>query len=307
MLKVLLFTSQDIGNEVFAYLHAHSDVELRVVTQRTRRDEIYGYRPTAELCAAANVPCYMPKAFDEAFLQEIAAFAPDIAICAYYPRIFPPALLRIPRLGCVNLHPGLLPDYRGTFPTAWCILNEEIDIGITVHFMDATIDTGDIIAQRRHKIGDDETGHELYRRSMKLCADLFIDTFDSIVRGTIERKPQAPGGSYYNRIEPQYRIDWHLPRRQLRNQIRVHAKPYFPAYSFIYNKCVLINRVSLCDSADYKAQGAGIIQSVDGDGRFIVSCVDGCLCVEEYDLMPILRDDDRALHIRAGNRFSTRK
>jgi methionyl-tRNA formyltransferase len=301
--KVLLFTSQDIGNDVFSYLHLRDDIELVVVTRRTQRDEIYGYRATHELCAENGVDVYTPKILDDAFLSEVERMAPDLVICAYYPGILPRRLIDIPPLGCINVHPGLLPEYRGTFPTPWCILNNETEIGITIHTMDGGIDTGDILVQRTYPIGADETGHELYRRSMKLCADLLIENFDALLRKEIQPRPQGYGGSYYNRIPPQYRIDWHHPRSEIRNQIRVHARPYFPAFCFLMNKCLIINRASFIDLADYRAQGAGIICKVFDDMKFVVSCVDGCLLIEDYDLFPILRPDDIALHIRTGNRF----
>jgi methionyl-tRNA formyltransferase len=301
--KVLLFTSQDIGNDVFSYLHARDDIELTVVTQRTQRDEIYGYRATLDLCLEKSVTALTPKEIDNAFLTQVEAMAPDLIICAYYPRIFPRRLLKIPPLGCVNVHPGLLPHYRGTFPTPWCILNNEKEIGVTLHYMDEGIDTGDILVQQLHPIGPDETGHELYKRSMKLCADLLIGNVDKLLRNELPARKQPAGGSYYNRIARQYRIDWHQSRSEIRNQIRVHAKPYFPAYAFLLNKCVTINKASFIDLEDYRAQGSGTICKVFENMNFVVSCVDGCLLIEDYDLFPILRPDDVALHIRPGNRF----
>jgi methionyl-tRNA formyltransferase len=301
--KVLLFTSQDIGNDIFSYLHSRDDIHLTVVTQRTRRDEIYGYRATLDLCTEKGVTALTPRSLDDAFMSEVQRIAPDMVICAYYPRIFPRRLIDTPPLGCINVHPGLLPKYRGTFPTPWSILNNETEIGITIHYMDEGIDTGDVLVQQCFPIGPDETGHELYRRSMKLCADLLIENFNRLLHKEITPRPQAAGGSYYNRIAPQYRIDWHQPRQEIRNQIRVHAKPYFPAFSFLMNKCLTINRASFIDLADYKAQGAGVICRVFEDMKFAVSCVDGCLLVEDYDLFPILRPDDIELHIRVGNRI----
>ncbi len=303
MHKVVLFTSQDIGNDIFAYLHARPDINLVVVTQRTKRDEIYGYRATLDLCLQENVRVLTPSTFDNSFLTEIEKIAPNLIICAYYPRIFPPRLIEIPPLGCINVHPGLLPEYRGTFPTPWCILNNEKEIGITIHFMDENIDTGDILVQRSHAIGPDETGHELYRRSMRLCADLLIESFDQILRKEITARPQRPGGSYYNFIDRQYMIDWHQPRQAIRNQVRVHAKPYFPAYSYLFNRCVLFNKVSFYNPDGYKAQGAGIICKVMNDMKFVVSCIDGCLLVEDYELFPTSSSDDVKLHIRVANRF----
>ncbi len=137
---------------------------------------------------------------------------------------------------------------------------------------------------------------------MKLCADLMIENFDKILRKEIKPRSQPAGGSYYNKISPQYRIDWHQPRSEIRNQIRVYARPYFPAFSFLMNKCLTINKASLIDLADYRAQGAGIICRVFQDRKFAISCVDGCLLIEDYDLFPILRPDDIELHIRVGNR-----
>ena len=303
MTKVLLFTSQDIGNDVFGYLHGRADIDLTVVTQRTKRDEIYGYRATLDLCLQYGVPVLTPKSFDEEFLSGVEQLAPELIICAYYPKIFPQRLISIPKLGCVNVHPGLLPQYRGTFPTPWMILNGETEIGITLHYMDEGIDTGEILVQQMHPIGENETGHELYRRSMKLCADLLIANFDRLLKRDLVAKPQPAGGSYYNRIEPQHRIDWHRPRSQIVNEVRVHARPYFPAYSFLLNKCVTVNKVSPYELDGYRAQGAGSIRKVLDDMKFVVSCVDGCLLVEDYDLFPILREDDLRLHIRAGNRF----
>src|SRR4051794_19945405 len=161
MKKVLLFTPKDIENGFFPYLHPRDKIFLVVVTQRTRRDEIYGYRATLDLCREKGVEVHTPKALDDAFLSEVERLAPDLVICAYYPRIFPRRLIDIPPLGCINVHPGLLPEYRGTFPTPWCILNNETEIGVTVHYMNEGIDTGDILVQQRYPILPEETGHEL--------------------------------------------------------------------------------------------------------------------------------------------------
>lgn len=302
-MRVVLFTSQDIGNDVLTFLHGKPDLELTVVTQRTRRDEIYGYRSTFDLCLATGVPVLTPRALDEPFLNTMEVLAPDLVVCAYYPRIFPRRLLQLPRLGCINVHPGLLPHYRGTFPTPWCILNGEQTIGVTVHLMDEGIDTGDILVQRTFPILPDETGHELYKRSMALSARVLIESFDALVAGKISARRQEPGGSYYNRLAPEYRIDWQQSREHLCRQIRVHAKPYFPAYSFIFNKCVMINRARAFDTDSYVAQSPGRICAVFEDGTFVVACADGPLLVEEYDVAPQSNSDDIAKHLQVGNRF----
>jgi methionyl-tRNA formyltransferase len=144
VINILLFTSQDLGNDVVPFLRARRDVRLWVVTRRTKRDEIYGYRSTFDLCLRDGVPMIAAKPFEEEFFAEVEKIAPDLVVCAFYPRIFPTRLLKIPPLGCITVHPGRLPDYRGPFCTPWCILNGESEIGITLHYMDAGIDTGEI-------------------------------------------------------------------------------------------------------------------------------------------------------------------
>ena len=304
MPKVLLFTSQGMGNDILTALLERYDVDVQVVTQRTQRDEIYGYRSIYDLCVEKEVPVLSPRRLDDPFIESVRKLAPDLILCAYFPHIFPISLIDIPPLGCVNVHPGALPDYRGTFPTPWCILNNERKFGITLHLMDDGIDTGDILVQRHYPIGETETGHELYKRAMDLAAELLLDNLDALLEGSLSATPQAPGGSYYNRIDPQYRIDWHHHRQHICNQIRVHAKPYFPAYSYLINKCVIINRAQPYEHEGYRAQLSGKIIKVFDDGTFVVSCVDGCLKVEEFEMFPVGGPAEIELHIRAGNRFS---
>ena len=302
--KILLFTSQDVGNDVISGFQRRKNTELVVVTQRTLRDEIYGYRSSIDYCARKRIRCLTPDKLDDSFIETVATLAPDIIVDAYYPKIFPSRLLKIPPRGCINVHPGLLPHYRGKFPTPWCILNEEKDFGVTIHRLDSGIDTGDMLVQRRYPIGDDETGHELYLRAMKRCGEFLLEQFDGIFSGKIKARPQAPGGSYYNRIEHQFRIDWQQPRRHVRNRIRVHARPYFPAHSFLFNSCLLINRASFYEPEGYRSLGPGLICEVLADKTFAVSCADGCLRVEDYEVCPRLTMKQFKLQLQVGARLT---
>jgi methionyl-tRNA formyltransferase len=203
----------------------------------------------------------------------------------------------------VNVHPGDLPFYRGTFAVPWAILNGENDITVTLHYIDSGVDSGDIIAKKRSPVRPDETGFELYLRAMHLAADLIMESFDDLVDGKLSRQPQTGHGSYYNQIERRCHIDWHQTCAQVQRIVRVHAKPYLPAYTYLANRCIYINRVSICKSEGATAHGSGFIAKVFPDKRFAVACVDGWILVEDYEAYPHLDDEQFGLHFAEGSRL----
>ena len=100
----------------------------------------------------------------------LRAWAPDLVVVAAYGRILPPAVLDLPRLGCINVHASLLPKYRGAAPIQWAILRGETTTGVTIMRMNERMDEGDILLQRATPIGADETYGELQQRLARLGA-----------------------------------------------------------------------------------------------------------------------------------------
>ena len=117
-------------------------------------------------------------------------------------------------------------------------------------------------------------------------AALLIENIDALLRNSLPAAPQEGVGTYYSSIEKRFQIDWNMTCESIRRRIRVHAKPYFPAYTFLLNHMISINRASLCSHAAFSAQGGGFILKVEEDGKFVVSCCDGCLLIEEYEVCP---------------------
>lgn len=302
-MKVLLFVSQDISRRLVESFSRRKGVELAVATQTTPRDRIYGYASAVDFCAEKGIPCWQPRKIDAEFVARAKEFAPDIVVAAYFPQIFPKELLAIPRLGAFNVHPGDLPRYRGTFAIPWTILNGEKEVVATLHHIDAGVDSGDIVAQKRSPVGPEETGFELYKRAMHLCADLLEESFDALASGKAPRRPQTGHGSYYNRLEPRCRIDWAQPRETIKRQVRVHAKPYLPAHAYLVNRCLYIDKVSYADEAGSSAVGAGKIVRIYPDKTFAVSCADGWLKVDRYEAYPALNEEEFRLHFVEGARL----
>ncbi len=153
-----------------------------------------------------------------------AELSPDLVCVACFPQRIPAALLALPPLGVLNLHPSLLPAYRGPAPLFWAFRNGEHTIGVTVHFMDEGLDTGDIAAQAPITLPDGISGAEAERRCAMLGARLLVDTVQALAHGTLARRPQS-GGSYYPWPAPDdFAIDTAWPARQAFNFMRGTAE-----------------------------------------------------------------------------------
>ena len=141
-----------------------------------------------------------PKNVNSAeFLAELRRIDPDTVISVSCPQIFGLELLALPRLGCVNVHSGLLPDYRGVLPTFWAMSHGESHTGVTVHYMTPGIDDGGIILQRPVPIRDGDTLHELMRRCKVVAAELVIETLARMRHDDVAVKPNhADEGSYFS-------------------------------------------------------------------------------------------------------------
>lgn len=133
------------------------------------------------------------------FLDELRQLGPDLVVSVSCPQIFKEELLDLPRLGCVNLHSALLPDYRGMLPTFWVLAKGEEQTGVTIHHMNAGIDGGGIILQREVSISAEETLHSLMRKCKGVAAELTIETIGSFRRGSVPAAPNPPDdGSYFS-------------------------------------------------------------------------------------------------------------
>lgn len=145
----------------------------------------------------------------------LSQLAPDVAIVACWNGVIPPHVLEIPRYGFLNVHPSLLPSYRGPYPLFWQFRNGETATGVSVHWMDADLDTGDIAGQRQVRFEDGLRGVEAEALCARSGGDLLAIVLGRLSRGTVVRRPQPSGGSYFPAPSPidfTLEAGWH-PRR----------------------------------------------------------------------------------------------
>lgn len=172
---------------------------------------------------AHNVPVWEVDSLQtERTLALLAEMQPDLIAVACFPFIFPAALLDLPAHGCVNLHPSLLPAYRGPEPLFWIARNDERETGVTLHFLDAGVDTGDIVSQISFERPEGISGAELEMRCAEAGAKLLLKAVHRLEQGPLPRYPQPEAGASYFSTprEEDFVIPTHWPAQRAFNFLR---------------------------------------------------------------------------------------
>ena len=181
------------------------------------------YSPVKEYALSQNLTVYQPEKItnNNEFKDLIRSLNPDIACVVAYGKILPMSFLKIPRLGCINVHGSLLPKYRGAAPIQWAVFNGDKVTGITTMYMDEKMDTGDMILKQEVEIGDDETTGELWDRLKVIGADLLVETLKQIEDGTAPREKQGDDFSIAPMLDKEMsKIDWTKKSSEIKNLIR---------------------------------------------------------------------------------------
>ncbi len=180
--------------------------------------------PVKEYALTQNIPVYQPQSCrDEAVLEELRALEPDVIVVAAYGKLLPQALLDIPKVAIINVHSSILPQYRGAAPINWAILNGDTETGVTIQYMAAELDAGDILLVKRTPIGPEEDAAELYARLAELGGAAACEALSLLAAGNAPRTPQVYGPQYQyasmlsRDMSP---LDWSRPAQALVNQVR---------------------------------------------------------------------------------------
>ena len=203
----------------------------------------------------------------------LAARTPDLFVVVAF-SVLPRHLLAIPRLGSINLHPSLLPAYRGAAPIIWAVANGEQETGITTFQLSPRIDAGHILLQRRFAIGHEETAGELEARLCVEGAKMVVETVDGLEEGRLTGQPQGMDGvSRAPKLtKKDGQIDWNQPAEQVRNLVR-SMNPIPGAYTHWQGKTLKVHRTQHAAS-----DGApGTVLCADGHRGLTVACGEGAL------------------------------
>lgn len=199
---------------------------------------------------------------DPAFVAELTSLQPDAAVLAAYGCILKPALLALPHLGFLNIHPSLLPRFRGAAPIQRALLAGEQETGVTVILLSERVDAGDILEQATVSVGPDETAGELSQRLSAVGARLVLEVLTRLaVTGAAGRTPQDQ--SLATRapklIKSERNVDWRGPAPQIHNRIRA-LSPEPGAVTTFRNRRIVLLRSHVHPTADQAEPGQLLLQ-----------------------------------------------
>lgn len=207
-----------------------------VFTHKDDPQENIWFDSVAELAASRNIPVYAPENINHPlWVHKIREMKPDVIFSFYYRDMVSPAILDIPAAGCLNLHGSLLPKYRGRCPINWALINGEKETGVTLHYMTAKADEGDIVCQNAIAVAENDTARSLNDKVVEAASKMLKDILPKIKDKTAPRKPQdASKATYYGGRRPaDGEIDWTKSATEVRNLIRAVTRPYPGAFSYI--------------------------------------------------------------------------
>jgi len=243
--------------------------------------------PVKEWALKQKLEVKQPKKLSEKdFLAWMEGKAPDLAVTVAFGKLLPPVLLKLPALGCINLHASYLPAYRGAAPIHRAIIEGAGYSGVSIIEMSPELDTGDIIMQEKEEISLFDTAGMLHDRLAARGASLLLKALDAFAEGTVEAFPQNhANATYAPPLSPEdERLDWKCRAIEIYNRIR-GLNPWPGAYTTFEGKRLKVWRAARPEpngSVD-KQQAPGTILAV-GEASLTVATADGALTL--LDLQP---------------------
>jgi methionyl-tRNA formyltransferase len=250
---------------------------VAVVTQPDRpagRGRKLTPNPVKIAATARDIPVLQPTKMRSPQTREaLAAQRPDLAVVAAYGRILPPALLTVPRLGCINVHASLLPRHRGASPIAHAILAGDERVGVCIMGMEEGLDTGPVFSRVEVPVGPGDTCGSLTDTLAERGAALLLDTLPGILAGSIDPVPQDDvGATYAPLLEKQDgALDFGGAAEALCRRVRAF-NPWPGAFAFKGDLRVLVLDAEACDGAGDPGR---VVEA--GGGGVVVACGAGAL------------------------------
>jgi methionyl-tRNA formyltransferase len=285
-LKIVFMGTPEFAVPTLEALHASCHEIGLVITQPDRpkgRGRVLMAPPVKMAAQRLRYPVEQPqKIADTDVVKTIAGHEPDALVVAAYGKIIPQNLLDLPALGAVNVHPSLLPKYRGPAPIPWALIEGDSETGVTIIKLNAQMDAGDILMQKETPIEPADTATSLHDRLAKMGAAMLVETLDGLADGTITPRLQD-----HNRatLAPMLkksdgRLDWQLNAHALERRIRA-LNPWPGTFTFYGKTRIKVLSVGVIDKACDAAPGTVLpgfddeLRVATGDGVLVLKIVQG--------------------------------
>ena len=284
-MKILFFGSDEFAIPSLQTLVQSQHKILGVVTQPDKpagRGKKTTPCPVATLAKELNLKLLQPETLKkEEAIDSLLIFKPDILVVVAYGQFLPTRLIDAVPHKAVNLHPSLLPKYRGAAPMQWAILNGDEQTGVTTATIVSEMDAGDIYLQCETNIDEAENFESLQNSLAQLGADLLIKTLDGIERSALKPKPQDPSKVIFapKLLKEDGHLDFNEPAEKLYNKVRA-LNPWPGTFCWLNGKLLKILEAAPLNMSSQKPVGE-VIENKEG---LIVACGQKALCLLEVQL-----------------------
>jgi len=245
------------------------------------------FSPVKKFAISNNIKYFQPKNLkDQSFIDKIKSINPDIIVVVAF-RMIPKSIWQIPKYGTINLHASLLPNYRGSAPINWAIINNEDFTGVTTFFIDDKIDTGDILLQQKIKVDKKINAGQLHDKLKIIGANTVKKTIKEILNNSLIKKKQEDDGNYktaYKFDKENIKIDWNQNCLEIHNKVR-GLSPFPGARTSLINNNGDIKRVVFYESEyvveDHSFANGQIIKEKD---LIKITCNDGYILIKNLKM-----------------------
>lgn len=290
-LNIGYFSDGIWGHNALKLLVSDDNFDIKFIIPRFQTEDVI----LEQMATKYNIEYFRHKNINtEKFLNDILEYNCDILVSMSFDQIFKPIILSKYRV--INCHAGALPFYRGRNILNWVLINDEKEFGITAHYVDEGIDTGDIILQKTYPITDKDDYNTLLYKAQTECALALYDALKKIAAGdeTVIKQDTIDKVRMYcgKRQNGDELINWNLTSRELFNFIRAICKPGPQAQTFLNHKKVYINSSEMISSAPVYKGIPGQVLYKDGN-NIIVKTGDSLIKIIKYDCVDKIRIGDR--------------
>ncbi|MGW4488943.1 methionyl-tRNA formyltransferase [Amycolatopsis sp. NPDC004368] len=273
-MRVAMFGYQTWGHRT---LRALIDAGHEVVLVVTHPKSDHAYEKiwddsVAELAKANGIRALLRNRPDDPeLLAELKAADPELIVANNWRTWLPPEIFDLPPHGTLNVHDSLLPAYAGFSPLIWALVNDEPEVGVTAHLMNAELDAGDIVVQRAVPVGPKDTTTDLFHRTVDLIEPIVAEALSLIETGRVVpiAQDRAKASFFHKRAPRDSLIDWTWPASDIERLVRAQSDPYPNAFCYHRGRQLRIVRASV--SAGHYGGTPGRIFIEEGAGVVIVA------------------------------------
>lgn len=291
-MKIIFFGTDLFAKEILSFLLERELSIVAVVTQPDKpkgRDQNLSPPPVKEFLQEKgwDGAIFQPeRASRPEFVEVLQRLEPDLFVVVSYGQLLKQNLLDVPRLGAINVHPSLLPKYRGPSPIQSAVLAGEKEVGTTIMEMVLAMDAGDILRVQKLSLGEETTFGEIEKELCNLSKKLLLETIGDLKSGTVKKEPQKESEALYTKkiTSLDSVIDWQRSKEELCNFVRgMNPRPGARCFVEVQGKKLLL-KIFRIKKSEEKGGRPGEVLFFDAKRGFHVACRDGAIAIEELQI-----------------------